>query len=116
MHFPYAETRALETLAKVRAILPHEIARGSDEADVSAGAQRFADGDAQHHFGFAGARRRLEQKLEIARGEACADRCDRVLLIVGERELLAWLDEFVGERNGLRILLDLVPNGARRAG
>jgi hypothetical protein len=112
----HAESRTFEPFAEVRAILTHEIARRRDQANVPAGAQRFGDGDAQHHLGFAGARGRFEQKLEVAAGEAAADRRDCILLIVGERELLAGLDEFVGECDGLRVLLDLIPNGARRAG
>ena len=116
VHLAHPEARAFEPLAEIGAVLTDEVARRRDQADVTAGAQRFADGDAQHDFGFARARRGFEQELELAAGEPAADRRDRILLIVGERELFAGLNELVGERDGLRILLDLIPNGARRAG
>jgi hypothetical protein len=69
--------------------------------------------NAKHHFGFAGARRSLEQKLERTRGEIARDRFDRRLLIDGKRERLVFLDQLVRACDEIFVLFDLLPYGGR---
>ena len=104
------ESRAVEPLAEIRAILPHEIARRRDQADIAAGAQRFGDRDAHHDFRFTGAGWSFEQELELAAFESAGDRGDRHILVVGEGEGLAGLDELTGFGDRLGIGFDALPH------
>ena len=114
VHFTDAETRALEAVAEILAILAHEVARGSHETHVAAAAKRFGDRRAEHHFGLAGTGWRLEQKLELALGELRRNLADRACLVVGQREALAGLDQIVREGHDILVGLDAFPNRARR--
>jgi hypothetical protein len=109
VHFADAEARLFETIAKVRAILAHEIARRRDETHVPAAADRFFDRDAEHHFGLTGAGRRFEQKLEFAIGELLRDLVDGFGLVFGQLEFLARLNEIVREGDGVFVLFDALP-------
>jgi len=92
-------------------VLTNQIAGRRQDHDVPAGRQDRVNRDPQHHFGFSGAGRRLEQKLEDAVVESGRDRVDRFALVVGELERFARLDQLVGERDALAVLIDGRPDG-----
>jgi len=91
-------------------VLADQVARRCEDHDVASGGQDRVDGDAQHHLRLARAGRRLEQKLEGAVVEAGGDGVDRFALVGGELEGFSRLDEFVGQRDALTVLIDRLPH------
>jgi hypothetical protein len=105
-----AKRCAREPFAEILHVLPDEVTRGRDQANIAFFFDHGVDRDAQHDFGFARARRCLQQELEDVVVEARADRVDRYSLIVGEREGFTGLDEFVGDRDRLGVAVDRRPD------
>ena len=110
MHLGYSQRCTGKPVVKVRDVLTHEIASRRDQADVAFLFENGVDRDAQHNFGLARPRRRLEQKLEDVVVESGADRVDRRSLVVRQRKCFAGLDEFMRNGDRLRIAVDRRPN------
>jgi hypothetical protein len=106
----HAQRRPGEPFVKIRDVLADQIASRRDQANVALLFEDGVDRHAQHDFGLARSRRRLEEKLEDIGVEPGADSVDRRALIVGEGKSFAGLDELVREGDRLRVAVDRRPN------
>jgi hypothetical protein len=105
-----AQRRARQPFAEIRHVLAHQIPGRRDEADVTLLFEDGVDRHAQHDFGLARTRRRLEQKLEDIVVQAGAYRVDRGALVVRQRKCFAGLDKLMRDGDRLRIAVDRRPN------
>jgi hypothetical protein len=106
----HPQRRPREPGLEIRDVLANQIAGRRDQTDITLFFENGVDRHAKHDFGFAGARRRLEQKLENVVVEPGADRVDRYALIGRERKCFAGLDEFVRDGDRLGVAVDRRPN------
>jgi len=110
VHLHGVQAGALEAVEEVLVLLAGQVSGGSQHHRVPARVHGPLDGHAQADLGLARAGGGLDQQALDAVAQARGDLVDGILLVAGQREDVAGLDQFALLGHALNVLLDPLPD------